>query len=118
MCSKMSQYIRLVTMNTPNYTNMLSSISEGNEGSIYIDWRYDLGILSYEFTTRWRKSQQFSFLGDECDRVPLTVLQSQQQQVLEVVDAVSHQDSIVSLANAGGHHAANVSSKLGVLGWL
>ena len=61
------------------------------------------------------ESKELGLLRNKCDIVPLAVLESEEEKVLEAENIVGYQGTVVCLANGGHDMAAKAYAKLGEL---
>ena len=63
--------------------------------------------------TYWAESKELGLLRNQRDIVPLAVLESEEEKVLEAVNIIGYQGTVVCLANGGNNMATKAYAKLG-----
>ena len=105
-------------MDAADYTNMLCGLGEADVGAIDTDRGDNLGIFYKELRAWWTEGKEFCLLWNKSDRVLLAVLKGEEEEVVETVDIIGQESTVISsLANAGDDFGTKVNAKLGALIW-
>ena len=118
MSGETGEDIWAVASDTPDNANMFCRVGERDK--IFADFygRNSLPVLDKLFLSWRRINQEFCLFRYQGNIVPLTVLQSEDEQVLETVDVIGNQGTVIRLSYTGdgGAGGAEVDAKLGQLG--
>ena len=110
------QYAWSVAMDTPNDANMFGRLREGDIVGINVDRRDNLGIFDHMFLTWGAEGEKFSLLRDKSHIVALAVLKRKEEEIVEAVDVIGKEGTVISLANGRNGGGSKLNSKVRELG--